>query len=1033
MPEIFLTPASLSYLALFLLALVITFYLVAHYLRCSSPEARRQAWILFSVFACLVTVSLLFFLEFALLPADRLVTTWLESPVLSLLITAIIQFAYNFPALDPRQKIERRIAILVAIAITAWELYFAIWRILLLPSGRVEFRLPEMDKARVAEFAWMIFIFARSSIKNWKLPATRNFVLILLIPLGLAVLEIQRGLNPTVTLLFSIFMSIGLLVTTFLFALNYLVSQPEQVSFVARVTGVLLTSVLALLGTIAWLVTPAYAARYQPPSQRLDHRSLQFNPDGSGGYRVSEIPFEWPDDLGERVYPGFEGSIVYDFPFPFLGQAYQKLSVANDGAIGVGGGINGKAYQDDFNVAPVMYPLLIKLVDNPPGEGGVFVRQEPGRMVFTWYRLPSYFHGEEYYTFQAILYADGRFIFTYNGLPEIRYGVDEDAEASVWAVGIKPAASPVGNTNFTRLPVTIGPAGALQDEFRSFRIYIDHFLHPLAVTLLVCSVAFVMGIALIMTLNLARPLNSLLQGVQNFNRGACEQSIPIQSNDEIGFLTESFNKLACELNELIHSLEERVAERTQELSVANAHLQAEMESRACAQGQAMERQRAVATLEERERLARELHDGIGQVLGFLSVEAQSAQDCLQAGDPPTADRLLRRMAEVAQDAHDDVRGYILGLRKAPREQPASGFIARIQEYIQYLEQSNGFQTVLEAPGELPAPPASQAVQNQFCYVLREALSNACAHSGVKQAKVTIRFDETNLRATVEDKGKGFAPGKRDGHFGLEIMRERVESLGGALKVSSTPGSGTRVEVSLPRQVRGGCAVGTRLLLVDDHPLFLEGLSTLVAGRGMLVSGVAGDGIEALEKARTLHPDVILMDIEMPRCDGIEATRRIKAELPDIKVVMLTVSGEEQHLFQALQYGASGYLLKSLEAAELTGLLEELLRGEVLLSPSLAAKMLEAFTRHKAPPVSALSIMGETRPEAVEAATAVELSPRQMEILQRVAEGYQYKEIALQLGLAEVTIKYHMGEILARLHVNSRREAVQYFQSGRRSP
>jgi DNA-binding NarL/FixJ family response regulator len=175
-----------------------------------------------------------------------------------------------------------------------------------------------------------------------------------------------------------------------------------------------------------------------------------------------------------------------------------------------------------------------------------------------------------------------------------------------------------------------------------------------------------------------------------------------------------------------------------------------------------------------------------------------------------------------------------------------------------------------------------------------------------------------------------------------------------------------------------------------------------------------------------------MDIEMPRCDGIEATRRIKAEMPEVKVVMLTVSGEERHLFEALQSGASGYLLKSLQASELTDLLEELLRGEVLLSPALAAKMLEAFTRHKSPPAQPPSVPPEKEPKAAGEPLPAELTARQMEILRMVAQGCQYKEIALQLGLAEVTVKYHMGEILARLHLHNRGEAVQYLQSGKLS-
>jgi two-component system NarL family response regulator len=257
------------------------------------------------------------------------------------------------------------------------------------------------------------------------------------------------------------------------------------------------------------------------------------------------------------------------------------------------------------------------------------------------------------------------------------------------------------------------------------------------------------------------------------------------------------------------------------------------------------------------------------------------------------------------------------------------------------------------------------------------------------------------------------------------MRERAEDVGGSLEIESAPGSGTRVTVGLPRQLKAESKPGRRVLLVDDHPLFLEGMANLMAGRGLTVVGTANDGLEAQAKARKLHPDVILMDIEMPACNGLEATRVIKSEMPEVKIVMLTVSGEERHLFEALQNGASGYLLKSLDAAELTTLLDELLRGEVSLSPGLANKMLEAFTRHKSPPAQP---PGLRKPAEV----PTDLTERQMEILRLVSQGNTYKEVATELGVAEVTVKYHMGEILTRLQLNSKREAVRYFQ-GKKPP
>src|SRR5512136_1518630 len=132
----------------------------------------------------------------------------------------------------------------------------------------------------------------------------------------------------------------------------------------------------------------------------------------------------------------------------------------------------------------------------------------------------------------------------------------------------------------------------------------------------------------------------------------------------------------------------------------------------------------------------------------------------------------------------------------------------------------------------------------------------------------------------------------------------------------------------------------KTLLVDDHALFLDGLKNLLTLRGVEVVGTARDGMEALEKARTLHPEIILMDIQMPNLDGLAATRLIKAELRDVKIVMLTMSAEDEDLFEAIKNGACGYLLKTLDVDEFFSLFVGLARGEVPLSPGLAGRVLE---------------------------------------------------------------------------------------------
>src|SRR5512143_810114 len=206
-----------------------------------------------------------------------------------------------------------------------------------------------------------------------------------------------------------------------------------------------------------------------------------------------------------------------------------------------------------------------------------------------------------------------------------------------------------------------------------------------------------------------------------------------------------------------------------------------------------------------------------------------------------------------------------------------------------------------------------------------------------------------------------------------------------------------------------------ILLVDDHALLRECLQNLLTLHGYQVVGMAGDGLEALEKARHLHPDLILMDIEMPGYDGLTATRLIKAEMPDIKIVMLTVAQQDEDLFESIKSGASGYLLKSLRASDLLWHLSQLAEGQAMLSPGLADKILEEFAR-----------MGrklESNSEQVE--ETADLTPRQREILILIAQGMNYEEMGKTLCLSERTIRYHMGEIIQRLHLENRSQVIAY--------
>ncbi len=204
----------------------------------------------------------------------------------------------------------------------------------------------------------------------------------------------------------------------------------------------------------------------------------------------------------------------------------------------------------------------------------------------------------------------------------------------------------------------------------------------------------------------------------------------------------------------------------------------------------------------------------------------------------------------------------------------------------------------------------------------------------------------------------------------------------------------------------------RVLLVDDHALFREGLANILAAQpDFEIVGEAEDGLEAVVKAEELRPDLILMDITMPGCDGIEATRRIKQRLPDVVVVMLTVRDEAEKLFEAIRAGAQGYLLKNVRAREMLDLLRGAMRGEAAITPTLAGLILEEFRR-----LSRVAL-------PTEEAEAISLTFREREVLALIAEGASDKEIAERLGISLYTVKSHVRNILAKLHVSSRYEAA----------
>jgi DNA-binding NarL/FixJ family response regulator len=206
----------------------------------------------------------------------------------------------------------------------------------------------------------------------------------------------------------------------------------------------------------------------------------------------------------------------------------------------------------------------------------------------------------------------------------------------------------------------------------------------------------------------------------------------------------------------------------------------------------------------------------------------------------------------------------------------------------------------------------------------------------------------------------------------------------------------------------------RILLADDHALFRHGLATLLDDQPDLeVVGQATDGLEAVQMAHELDVDLIIMDINMPFSDGLEATQLIHRAQPEVKIMMLTISDRDENLFEAIKAGAGGYMLKSADADDVLEGVRQMLAGEAVLAPQLAALLLTEFAR-----------MAKQSPEPATPQREFGLTNREMEVLQLVASGDTDKEIAHKLGLSVYTVKSHVRKILSKLHAANRWEAAR---------
>ena len=467
---------------------------------------------------------------------------------------------------------------------------------------------------------------------------------------------------------------------------------------------------------------------------------------------------------------------------------------------------------------------------------------------------------------------------------------------------------------------------------------------------------------------------------------------------------------------------------------------ASLEDRAARLERERDAQAQIAAAAERARIARELHDVIAHNVSVMVVQADGASYAIDSS-PERARQALGAISSTGRQALAEMR-RLLGVLRSDDGPPGVVPLPGIGQLGELLEQTRASGlavsfTVQGVPGPLPGGLALAAYR-----IIQESLTNTRKHGGPRaSAQVLLRYCEDVLVLQITDDGRGVTVADDAGH-GLTGMRERVALYNGTLHAGPLPGGGFQVTATLPFPRAGGqpgradsggsggpgpgrARTGARrvttinILLVDDQELVRTGFRMVLdAQEDMCVVGEAGDGLAATRMLQSRPTDVVVMDVRMPRLDGIEATRQICAAGDRPRVLMLTTFDLDEYAYAALKAGASGFLLKDVPPEELLFAIRAVHSGDAVVAPSTTRRLIDRFAplfpAHNSPAPPGLGM----------------LTSREREVLAHVAQGLSNAEIGQRLFVSEATVKTHVGRVLAKLGLRDRVQAVVFaYETG----
>lgn len=690
---------------------------------------------------------------------------------------AFVQFAYRVPASLPA---ARREAVLVGAAMVLCvcaEIVSSLHTDWMLMQHRIWFRPDWAASWTSLAMVWAILVFVRqlAHAQGWtwgqgpaagiraliarpankEARAARGFILFALFPIAhTAALVFQKDgfLGP---LSMDVLINWSVLVQLTGFTLVYFGYLPERSSFIFKLTSISLVLLFGTINGACWVLAPSYIAQYRPADLPRPGTAREFTPLAEGGYRIREVPANSLAVAGQPVGP--QGATIrLPFRLRFYDRSHGTVHVARHGSIGMNRVPKLIDPTIRFGVQPAIVPLLVRI---PPEGSDVTASVTPDRLVVSRRDRCSAPEPGGCWAVQTIIHADGRIVLNYLSGPAAPTYQLGDPLGAPWLGGITPG---LGRSDAAPL---------MADHYRDFLAHLDRLYAPVLAYTLGTMMIVLLGIPLLFQGFLVRPLDRLLRAMRRFRDGDLERQLEVSFNDEIGYLTESFNEMARAQHDLVNTLEEQVARRSAqvaEFAVRNARL------------------------EERNRLSGDLHDTVTQTLFSAAVLSDALADQWRQ-DPDAAIGKLRQLAQMNRHALAEMRLMLNELRAENLvEQPLSHLIDSLaREFGQ--NQGDGVRVECDISGDTLLPLDVQAMMYR---IAQESLNNIARHAGASQVHVALEALPGQAMLSISDNGCGFDPGQVSGdHLGLEIMRERARRIDAVLEVESRAGSGTGTTIT----------------------------------------------------------------------------------------------------------------------------------------------------------------------------------------------------------------------------------------------